>query len=413
MTVCRLTQGTVDRLLSGPAPARDVHLWSDRESGFGLKRAAGSRRTAWVYQWRCPMTGRSHRLTLGDAAKVTLADARAAMAARAGEIAAGKNPIAERKRHRASLTFAELVARYLKSDAWARKAPSTKAGDARRIALYLVPALGSRKLVEIELDDLRRLHRSLGDPAAAEALARKAGATKNTRRGGDGGARRSMRLLKAIFAFAVEDGQITTHPAAGLKLGSDGCRETAPDDDDYARLWQALEGQHGPAHDIIRLLLLTGARKSEIRLLRWRHLDLAGRRIVLPRDEHKSGRKTGKNRVISLPPEAMEIIARYPRGLPDAFVFMGRNGGPVALQRAWERLARAAGLAPGLTLHSLRHGVGSALAAAGRTAPQIAMQLGHSSWRMSERYCHGRDKARHELAAVTAALVRPRLQAVA
>ena len=47
--------------------------------------------------------------------------------------------------------------------------------------------------------------------------------------------------------------------------------------------------------------------RSEIQKLRWRHVDLDGRRIVLSRDEHKAGRKTGKSRVIALPDEAEKL----------------------------------------------------------------------------------------------------------
>ena len=127
------------------------------------------------------------------------------------------------------------------------------------------------------------------------------------------------------------------------------------------------------ACDCIALIALTGARRGEIQHLRWRHVDLDGRRMILPPDEHKAGRKTGKTRVIGLPADAVAILAGYlpeegdPPD-PDALVFSGlRPDVPVALQKPWERIAEEAKLPSSITLHSLRHGVGTLLAAQGKT----------------------------------------------
>jgi hypothetical protein len=94
---------------------------------------------------------------------------------------------------------------YLASAAWRKKAPTTRDVDEGRINAFLLPALGPTKVVDISLGELRKLHRDLCDPGKANALARAGGATKQTRRGGEGGARRTMRLLKAMLAFAVEE----------------------------------------------------------------------------------------------------------------------------------------------------------------------------------------------------------------
>jgi integrase len=418
----RLTQRFVDDLRGASSPDKDVFYWSEREPGFGVKHKAGSGNVSWAYQWRDPRTGRSHRLALGDAAKVKLEAARKAMEARSGEIAAGKNPLQERRRHREARTFKAFVEGvYLSSATWKRKAPSTRMNDEGRIRTFLLPALGDKKLLDITLADLKRLYRDLCDPTAAGALARKAGATKATKRGGEGGARRTMRLLKAILSLAVEEQELIESPAAALKIDSDGEREVAPDEDAYTRLWGSIEQLRGESYtmqracDCIALLALTGARRAEINHLRWRHVDLEGRRLVLGKAEHKTGRKTGKARIIALPDEAVAILTSYEVGVPDGFVFAGfRPTAPVALQRPWARIAKAAGLSPALTLHSLRHGIGTHLAAAGMAAPQIAMALGHNQWRTSERYVHAVERARGELAQKAADLVRPRkLRAVA
>jgi integrase len=82
-------------------------------------------------------------------------------------------------------------------------------------------------------------------------------------------------------------------------------------------------------------------------------------------------------------------------------------------EQSWKRIAAAAGLPANITLHSLRHGVGSALADSGMSAMQVATALGHASSRTSERYCHVVGSARAVLAQRAAELVRPvRLRAM-
>jgi integrase len=313
----------------------------------------------------------------------------------AGEVAAGRNPLQERRLHREALSFREFVERvYLKSERWARKAPATQAGDLARIKNYLLPALGHRKLIDISLADLTALSRDLNSPAAAAALARRGGATKKTARGGEGGARRTMRLAKAILSYAVEAHELAESPAARLKVGQDGRRTARPDTAAYERLAAALTRLRGEsptmrlACDVVRLLALTGARKSEVLRLRWRHVDLERGRIVIPPAEHKSGRKTQEPRVIALSDAAKTVLLAYQPGEPEAFVFAGARGVPVALQRPWARIAKAAELPAEITLHTLRHGVGSLLAGAGASPVEIATALGHRDWRTSQIYCH-------------------------
>ena len=415
MAVSKITQRFVDDLLGAQPPARDEFYWSERMPGFGVKHRAGSGAVSYVVQWRDAQSGRSHRLTIGNASRLKLDAAEKAARDRFAEIANGRNPLQDRAKAREAPNFKTLVESYRASLAWRKKSMSTRKGDDIRLNTFLLPALGQRKVADITIGQLRNLHRDLCDPEKAEALARSGGATKDIRRGGEGGARRTMRLLKAILAFAVEEYDLSENPAAKLKLGSDGERDAVPDGEAYDRLWAAIDKLRNTSYtmqracDCISVIALTGARRGEIQNLRWRHVDLEGRRITLSKEEHKAGRKTGKSRVISLPDEAVAMLTTYQRGEPDDLVFSGlRPTTPAALQEPWDRIAEEARLPTSLTLHSLRHGVGTLLAANGKAVPQIAMALGHTQWRTSERYVHAVDRARAELAQETADLVRPK-----
>lgn len=419
MPTVKLTQRTVDDLVAAEPPDRDTFLWCQRQPGFGIRRKARGEAVAFIIQYRDRNTGKSHRLVLGDARRLRLEDARSAAKTREGQIAGGGNPVQERRARRVAPTFSGWIDDvYLKSPDWAKKAPTTRAFDLGRIDAFIRPALGNKKLSDITTADLRGLQADLADPDKAAALARKGGRTKSTRRGGAGGARRTMRFLKAMLAYAVQENDLKVSPAAKIKVGSDGRREAFPDDAGYLRLWSALAelrvqgGAMAKACDAISLLAMTGARRDEIRALRVRHVSLRAKLITLPPAENKGGRKSGRSRAIALPDEAVAILAAYgldgPGRDPEAFVFAGESGRPIGLHRYWGRIAATAELEPAITLHALRHGVGTALAAAGMSPVQIAQQLGHAGWAVSQRYVHAVDKARQELAQKAAELVRPR-----
>ena len=86
--------------------------------------------------------------------------------------------------------------------------------------------------------------------------------------------------------------------------------------------WRPRDAYNSPVADAIRLIALTGCRRGEAAGLRWENVDLKQGRILLPPQSHKTGRKTGKPREITLPAEAQKIIAR-PRGRSRRY---GRTG---------------------------------------------------------------------------------------
>jgi integrase len=186
----------------------------------------------------------------------------------------------------------------------------------------------------------------------------------------------SIDLLRAIFNWAG----VKPNPCEGIKTGGSGIRETILEDAaSYGRLFATLERMEverrirSPVADAIRVIAFTGCWRGEAAGLRWRDVDLKQGRIVLPPQSHKTGRKTGKPRVITLPAAAQAIIARQPEGSPDQFVFApARGDGAIDLSKAWRKVRAEAELPANLGLHGLRHSVASHLAMGGAQAPQIA-----------------------------------------
>jgi integrase len=140
------------------------------------------------------------------------------------------------------------------------------------------------------------------------------------------------------------------------------------------RRWRRL-----PA--LIVLALHTGLRKGNLQALRWEQVDLAARRLVLGRT--KNGEPIG----CALTARCVEELEKLTGKEPQALVFGNRSGQPFHFGGLWRRACALANL-PGRNFHQLRHGCGSALAAAGVSQAQIMAVMGHKTLTASRRYMH-------------------------
>jgi integrase len=112
-----------------------------------------------------------------------------------------------------------------------------------------------------------------------------------------------------------------------------------------------LTPEHPSVVPAIRLLLLTGARLSEILTLTWLMVDRDARVLRLP--DSKTGKK-----VIPLAPAAIEVIEGQRRARLEGndYVLPGAKaeGHLTNLERPWISIRKVAGLSD-VRLHDLRH----------------------------------------------------------
>ena len=139
---------------------------------------------------------------------------------------------------------------------------------------------------------------------------------------------------------------------------------------------------------IVRLLLVTGCRQSEIRTLHW--ADYREGHLFL-RDS-----KTGP-RTVWLSSAARCVLDLLPRA--GRFVFPAVKGpGPMStetLYGSWRRLRTEAGL-PGVRLHDLRHTYASFALRHGETVVMIGRLLGHRDPDTTLKYTHFGDSILRE-----------------
>src|SRR5262245_41150326 len=157
--MARITKTVVDRL----KPSELV--FDDRVTGFGVR----CQRAAKVYVVKTRVKGRQCWLTIGKhGAPWTVDTARAKARALLGEVASGGDPAADRDHEKAAGTFAEFADKYLAEYAATKKKPRSAKSDRTNLELNILPALGRRRLVDIDRRDILKLHHDLrGKPGAA------------------------------------------------------------------------------------------------------------------------------------------------------------------------------------------------------------------------------------------------------
>ena len=104
--------------------------------------------------------------------------------------------------------------------------------------------------------------------------------------GGSTAAVRAVGLLGGMLTYAREMGYIEHNPARGIRKPADKRRSFRLAPEEYRSLGQALEaaegkGEHWQATAAIRLIALTGCRRSEILHLRWSEVDFQRLACVL------------------------------------------------------------------------------------------------------------------------------------
>ena len=134
---------------------------------------------------------------------------------------------------------------------------------------------------------------------------------------------------------------------------------------------------------IVGLLLLTGARVGELRMAKWKDVDLERSSWLIPQS------KTGKSRHVPLSQGAIDILSQVPRlpGCPYVFANPVTGRPIVSIKRAWQTARDLAGLED-LRIHDLRHSAASQMAAAGVDVLTIGKVLGHQDYRSTARYSH-------------------------
>jgi integrase len=132
---------------------------------------------------------------------------------------------------------------------------------------------------------------------------------------------RARTALSAFFAWAIDRGYCDSNPTMNIRArNQNGSRTRVLTESELVEVWKAcLDDDHGR---IVRLLILTGQRRTEIGDIAWPEINIAERQIDLPETRTKNGRA----HIVPLSVEALTIIEDIPRREGRDLLF-GRGAG--------------------------------------------------------------------------------------
>jgi integrase len=328
-----------------------VQIYFDDElPGFGLRlRASGTRK--WVVQY--DFGGRTRRLLIGPVALIESSVARK----RAKDILAartlGRDSTNERQeaRTRAAETFGAKLPLYLTKHQRERR-PRTHKETRYRLERLAKP-----------------LH-----PCALRSVDRKqvAGLISTvTERNGSASALALHGTLSGFFSWAMREGLLDSNPAINTNRPARIDRTRLLSEEELRTLWGALNDDDDYS-DIVRLLILTVARRAEIGALRWSEVDLDAATIDIP----GARMKNHKPHLIPLSEPALAILRKRRGARTDQqdHVF-GRSGFQHSSQARKALDARIGGARPDWVLHDLRRLASTVLHERLHVPPHIVERL--------------------------------------
>ena len=370
MSTIRLTESRIEGLGSRKSPldVRDSGL-----KGFGVRVLPSGAKRYFIHSQH---EGRRVWKTVGDADCMGLDEARRRATALLAAIRRDEAPVLPEER------LFETVAEEVFDRYGRRWKPGTLKVNRDYLRSTILPCFGGMNIADIAREDVQRWFASLhATPVAAD---------------------RSAPILSVIMRQAEVYGYRPegSNPCRGIRRYRRKGRERFLSEPELRRLAQVLdrhEARHPCKTAFIRLLLLTGCRKSEIATLAWS--DYRDERLFL-----RDG-KTGP-RTVWLSSPARAVLDSLPR--EDKWVFPSpRRQGPMVsavFDKFWGRVRKEAGIADA-RLHDCRHTYASIAIMAGESVTTTARLLGHNDAGTTLKYAHLSDRSVREASDGLAAIL--------
>jgi integrase len=345
--------------LTLPAGKGDVIFFDDAVPGFGfrLRQGAGGKvLRSWIVQYR--RVGQTRRMLIGSAEVVGAEQARLQAKKALGAVANGQDPQGERadRRDADKLTLRKAIDEFL-----AVKQRELRSRSFFETARYLTGAyfkpLHSMPLDTISRRDVAtcivRIARESGNPTASQARSK----------------------LSAFFAWCMRMGMVEANPVIGThEPAKNKSRERVLSDDELSSIWRACGNDE--YCKIVKLLILTGARRQEIGGMCWSEINFEAGTWTLPAQRSKNGRA----HTLPVLPMMRQIIESVPRMATRDQLFGERATiGFTGWHDCKPGLDQRSGVTDEWHLHDLRRSVATRMADIGVQPHIIEQILNHQS----------------------------------
>lgn len=274
-------------------------LYDEDIAGFGIRMHPSGRRT-WFVQFR--IGSKQRRMTLGTLDKVDPDEARRRARDALAKAQLGNDPQAEKveKQAQASSTLKLVAETYLERYASKRLKPRTLVEVKRHLRSHWSP------LSAIGVDSVTRaaVSKRLGEIAEQN---------------GPFAANRARAALSAMYSWAIGEGLAHINPVAGTHRATEEVsRERVLTSDELALVW--THAGHGDFGAIVRLLILTGARREEVGAMRWSEVSADTWRLPAERSKNRQAHN------VPLSSEALAVLGELTRQEDRDLIFGSRTG---------------------------------------------------------------------------------------
>ena len=361
--------GLTDSKIVGLKPIAGERLEYPDDVVKGLRVRVGTGGTK-TFAYRARFGGKPRNFALGkyDPKRFTLANARALAQRMQGDIAEGRDPSGQLGRKPGDDgKMKGLVELYFRQEVRGKK--RTAYAIERYFNVDILPVLGERIADTITRADVTKLVEQVTYKEKKETL----------RQG-----RMVHQLLSAFFNWALPRlDRLEANPCVGAwRPALSASRERVLNDNEIMALWNAA-GEAGEFGKGIRLLMLTGQRRSEVLEAEWVEFDTKGKLWTIP----GSRAKNGKPSLVHLSKSTVSILESIDRGSKSAFLFpaKGNPKAPISgFTQLWERALKAVAkqlddTVPRFTMHDLRRTLATGLQRLGTRLEVTEAVLNHQS----------------------------------
>lgn len=344
---------------------KKTDYWDTIIQGFVLEVRSSGGKTYYLRYFDKRGRQRAHRIAkYGD---ITFDVARKEARRLRSAVVMGGDPAKEKEQHKAIPTYAEFAVQHL---AHAQTYQKRSSNTEIIMRVHLLPRWG-----KLHLDEIRQ-------PDVAQWLAAKLG---------EGLAPATVEKIRVTFGRSFELAinwnvpGVERNPTRGIpRRPINNARDRFLSPEEAKRLHGAVaKSANRQLNPIVGLLLLTGARVSELLRAEWRDVDLERRAWFIPTS------KTGKPRHVPLSQAAIDIIEKLPKF--DRCPYLVPNPKTkkpfTDIKHPWQTARDLAGL-PDLRIHDLRHSAASFMINAGIDLYAVGRVLGHANHASTLRYSH-------------------------
>ncbi len=274
---------------------KQIDYWDKNTSGLVMRVNVDGSKT-WGVRYRAGgRDSKRYRMKIGTFPEMGLTEARKSARVHIGKSLSGENPAAGKKhetqkRITGGKDIAWLLDEWIKRHCNENVKPKTTDNYRQILTTHFLPQCADMPISSITKRDIINVLDNIKDEASA------------------GMAERVRLYASAMFNWAASEDIIDVPPTYALKARAKiQSRERVLSDDEVRAVWKACgeyrrgESSYGP---FIRMLIITGQRRSEIAAMCRQDIDLDKVRYTIPAERNKSGRTHD----VPLSAQALRII---------------------------------------------------------------------------------------------------------